>query len=475
MNKLILLAILSLTLIQCTSSDLSEPVSVKPTKEPATNPFERSPEEAIGAVQELLSQSSSFRGLNEKARTIDRLVRLDQLSGFRSTSELEDFSRKFYAIQFKDGKGYAIVSRDIRTFPIFAVLDSGKVDSKTFNATEMQRQRANMLEGFDFEVNSYNIAAKKYRSRLRMQDGDPEQNQEDAIQNFVRDGWQLTRQTAIRLTANWGQTVINPDLFMNPAGASYADVYERSNYDDYVSPYWEALRKATNAMVTAPSDFGCTPVAFGQVMYALRDEKGFRDLKYTSGEPVLWDRMSDYSLNDKECNRFLGWITMNCSPVVLSEGTMVFNINATKFLRKIIGDNIKSRYDNCVVSDGDFDGYGWSEDKRIAEEFFQYPKCFVIMTASSGALNYVNYHTFVIDGMVEFRKRMKGSGFLGTGLFRKTHNGVRHLYHVNAGWHGHSNGYYLYVQSVNDEFEYTGSNDAMDYRSKVAYLIVRPS
>lgn len=475
MNKLILLAILSLTLIQCTSSDLSEPVSVKPTKAPATNPFERSPEEAIGAVQELLSQSSSFRGLNEKARTIDRLVRLDQLSGFRSTSELEDFSRKFYAIQFKDGKGYAIVSRDIRTFPIFAVLDSGKVDSKTFNATEMQRQRANMLEGFDFEVNSYNIAAKKYRSRLRMQDGDPEQNQEDAIQNFVRDGWQLTRQTTIRLTANWGQTVIKPDLFMNPAGASYADVYERSNYDDYVSPYWEALRKATNAMVTAPSDFGCTPVAFGQVMYALRDEKGFRDLKYTSGEPVLWDRMSDYSLNDKECNRFLGWITMNCSPVVLSEGTMVFNINATKFLRKIIGDNIKSRYDNCVVSDGDFDGYGWSEDKRIAEEFFQYPKCFVIMTASSGALNYVNYHTFVIDGMVEFRKRMKGSGFLGTGLFRKTHNGVRHLYHVNAGWHGHSNGYYLYVQSVNDEFEYTGSNDAMDYRSKVAYLIVRPS
>ena len=266
MNKLILLAILSLTLIQCTSSDLSETVSVKPTKEPATNPFERSPKEAIGAVQELLSQSSSFRGLNEKARTIDRLVRLDQLSGFRSTSELEDFSRKFYAIQFKDGKGYAIVSRDIRTFPIFAVLDSGKVDSKTFNATEMQRQRANMLEGFDFEVNSYNIAAKKYRSRLRMQDGDPEQNQEDAIQNFVRDGWQLTRQTTIRLTANWGQTVIKPDLFMNPAGASYADVYERSNYDDYVSPYWEALRKATNAMVTAPSDFGCTPVAVGQVM-----------------------------------------------------------------------------------------------------------------------------------------------------------------------------------------------------------------
>lgn len=464
MKKLILLSVLSLSLIQCTSSNMGEPVLEKneTTKEKTTNPFERSPEEAIGAVQEFLSQNSGLRGLGEEARSIDRLVRLDQLSGFRSTSEQEDFSSKFYAVQFKDGKGYAVVSKDIRTFPIFAVLDSGKADSKSLNTPEMQRQRVNMLEGFDSEVNSYNVAAEKSRSELRMHTGKPKENRETAIQDFVRSGWKLTRQTEIRLTAKWGQDVINPvELYMNPAGASYDDVY--------MKPY---TRKNSGSK---PRLFGCTPVAFGQVMYALRDEKGFRDLKYSSGEPVLWDRMSDDIFENKECNRFLGWITMNCSPVVFSQGTMVFNINATKFLRKVVGDNIKSRYDNCIVGDGDFNGYGWSEDKRVAEEFFQYPKCFIIMTASSGPFNYVNYHTFVIDGMVEFTKRMKGSGFLGTGLFKKTHNGVRHLYHVNAGWNGVSNGYFLYVQSVNNEFNYTGSNDAMDYRSKVAYLIVRPS
>ena len=463
MKKLILLSVLSLSLIQCTSSDMGEPVLEKneTTKEKTVNPFERSPEEAIGAVQEFLSQNSGLRGLGEEVRSIDRLVRLDQLSGFRSTSEQEDFSSKFYAVQFKDGKGYAVVSKDIRTFPIFAVLDSGKADSKSLNTPEMQRQRVNMLEGFDSEVNNYNVAAEKSRSELRMHTGDPRENRETAIQDFVRSGWRLTRQTDIRLTAKWGQDVIDPDLFMNRAGASYANVYTNP-------------RKKRGSGFK-PTVFGCTPVAFGQVMYALRDEKGFRDLKYSSGEPVLWDRMGDFSAKNDECNRFLGWITMNCSPLSIGGQTMVFNINATKFLRTVIGDNIKSRYDNCIVGDGDFNGYGWSEDKRVAEEFFQYPKCFVIMTASSGALNYVNYHTFVIDGMVEFTKKMKGSGFLGTGLFKKTHNGVRHLYHINAGWDGVSNGYFLYVQSVNNEFKYTGSNDAVDYRSKVAYLIVRPS
>ena len=476
MKKLILLSVLSLSLIQCTSSDMGEPVLEKneTTKEKTTNPFERSPEEAIGAVQEFLSQNSGLRGLGEEARSIDRLVRLDQLSGFRSTSEQEDFSSKFYAVQFKDGKGYAVVSKDIRTFPIFAVLDSGKADSKSLNTPEMQRQRVNMLEGFNSEVDSFNVATQKHHSEFRSSKVKASDNKEDAIQDFLKDGWKLTRQTDIRLTSNWGQQVMKPTLFMNAAGAAYSDVHERANYDDYINPYWEGLKKATK--VTPPSFFGCTPVAFGQVMYALRNEKGFRDLKYTSGEPILWNRMSDNKSQDnEECNRFLGWITMNCSPVVFSEGTMVFNITATKFLRKVVGDNIKSRYDNCIVGDGDFNGYGWSEDKRVAEEFFQYPKCFVIMTASSGAFNYINYHTFVIDGMVEFTKRMKGSGFLGTGLFRKTRNGVRHLYHVNAGWNGVSNGYYLYVQSVNNEFEYTGKNRAMDYRSKPAYLIVRPA
>lgn len=459
-----------LFLVQCTSSTDEPKILNQETKVQTYHPYKRSPEEAIGAVQEFLSQESELRGF-AITRTIDKIVHLENVSELRSTEGMDDFSDKFYAVEFNDNKGYALVSKDIRTFPIFAILDTGRVDSKTLNSVEMTKHKNNMLKGFKFEVDFYNKALDQYRDKLRSHKGDASKNIENNINFFYRRGWDITRSTGVRLTSNWSQEVKHPHLYMNPLGASYTDVHVRTNHDNYVNPYWSNLSN----WMTPPQAFGCTPVAFGQVMYALREEEGFNQLKYHSGEPVLWDLMDVYSSYNNECQRFLGWITMNCSPHIFDDQTMVFNINATKFLRNIIGDNIKSRYDNCVVSEGDFDGYGWSEDKRLAEEFFQYPKCFIIMTASSGSLNYVNYHSFVIDGMVEFKKRIQGSGFLGLGIFRKTHDGIRHLYHVNAGWGGHSNGYFLYVQNVDDKFEYLGSNDAMDYRSKVAYLIVRPS
>lgn len=450
----------------CASSDEPTPAHLEPTAtHHEANLFRRTPEEAKDAVQSFLIENSELRS-SEAARSVEQVVDLAQLSEFRSTAEMSDFADKFYAVQLKDNQGYAFVSKDLRTFPLFALLDSGHVGDGVFRSSQMQMQRAHMLAGFDAEVARFDTALQESQNELRGNKDKASENTERAIEEFEADGWVLERATGRRLSTVWGQYIKSPDhpsLYMNSDGARYADVYGGNQAR---SLNW--LPASTGGV------FGCTPVAFGQVMYALRDEAGFKDLKYTSGEPVLWDRMGNYSYGNKECQRFLGWITMNCDPINLDGETMVFNINATKFLRGRLGDYIISRYDNCVATEGDFDGYGWSEDRRIADEFFEYPKCFVIMTASAGALDYISYHTFVIDGMAEFKKRIKGSGFLGTGLFRRKRDGIRHLYHVNAGWDGASNGYYLYVQNVNDEFRYTGTNNAMDYRSKVAYLIVRP-
>lgn len=466
MNRLLLLAIAGLSLMGCASSDEPTPAHLEPTAthHHEANLFRRTPEEAMDAVQSFLIENSELRS-SEASRSVEQVVDLAQLSEFRSTAEMSDFADKFYAVQLKDNQGYAFVSKDLRTFPLFALLDSGHVGDGVFRSSQMQMQRAHMLAGFDAEVARFDTALKESQNELRGHKDDGYLNTERAIEEFEADGWSLERSTGPRLSTAWGQWIAPKEavgLYMNSDGARYADVYGR---DQARSLNW--LPASTGGV------FGCTPVAFGQVMYALRHEAGFRDLKYTSGEPVLWNRMSNYSYGNQECQRFLGWITMNCDPIKVKGQTMVFNINATKFLRGRLGDYIISRYDNCVVSEGDFDGYGWAEDRRIADEFFEYPKCFVIMTASAGTFDF-SYHTFVIDGMAEFKKRIKGSGFLGLGIFRRTRDGIRHLYHVNAGWDGASNGYYLYVQNVNDEFRYTGTNNAMDYRSKVAYLIVRP-
>lgn len=429
----------------------------------------RNTSEAKKCVEEFLLESQSLRSSDGVPRVIDEVLDLKHNSQLRANSTLSDFIDNFYVVTFEREQGYAIVSKDKRSFPILAVLDSGAYRDSKLKETQMLQHIQNMIAGTQKEIQDY----KESFSELRGNRGNAYLNTENARQDMLNSGWRITRSAEPRLRTLWRQAIIKKDFYISKRGLSYFKAYTQENIE-----WTNRVRFEYNLLRSSASDtdaFGCTPIAFGQVMYALKDFPGFNTLKYSNGEQVLWDKMdSIYSLSI-ENQRFLGWFTANCDPTYFKEGTMIFNIKATKFLRQIVGDHITSRYDNCIVGDGDFDGYGWSEDQRVAEDFFNHQHAFVIMTASSGALNYVSYHTFVIDGMVEFQKRIQGSGFLGTGLFKKWRNGIRHLYHVNAGWGGLSNGYFLYVQNVNDEFKYTGSNDAMDYRSKPAYLILWPN
>lgn len=466
MKKTLLLCALALSLVQCSTMQDEPRITVmdSPTEEAKpSNPYERTPEMALEAVQSMLLDTE-MRSLGA-GRSVDRLIDLADMQSLRNASSTDEFLEKFYAVEFKDGQGYAIVSKDLRTFPIYAILDTGRVEAKTFSSIEMELQKEKMLAGFKYEVKRFEHFEHEteLRSKKEEKEKDKTPNSENATEEFKADGWRISRETGIRLVTHWSQHVSDNKLYMKKKGASYRDVYIRDTEPEEPDSFFWGT----------PKSFGCTPVAFGQVMYALRDEKGFRDLKYTSGEKVLWHEMSR-NMKNLENQRFLGWLTVNCGGLRLGEETLVYNAEARMFLNYILGDYIHMRHDDCVVSYLDFDGYGWAEDEKVAEEFFRYPKCFVIMTASSALLNYINYHSFVIDGMIEFKKEMMGSGFLGMGFWRKKRNGIRHLYHVNAGWGGYSNGYYLYVQNVNDEYNYTGKTDVMDYRSKVTYAVIRP-
>ena len=279
----------------------------------------------------------------------------------------------------------------------------------------------------------------------------------------MADGWIKIREAAPKLkNVKWGQKLRdNQNGVFSIVGLPKSEAYKKeisTRYRNYEG-----------------KSFGCTSVAYGQVLYALRNYPGFKDLRYFNGERVLWDNMNDSTSEVYETQRFLGWITANCNPTKIGGSTLIFNTDAKDFVRVILGSYIHSRYDNCVVANGDFDGYGWSENNRVAKEYFAYPdNCFVIMTAGASSLGLLSqvdlrYHTYVIDGIVDFNKRQR----YGTWFWKRWKTTVRHVYHINAGWSGKCNGYFLYVDSK-DGFNYNGANDAVNYRSKASYFVIRP-
>lgn len=445
---------------------------VKPQAVVTTPQFQVSPREAANAVRSMLSEvtakSTRAGQAQVETREVGEVIDLAKWKTTRGISNLDaDIAQKFYVVNLKDNQGYAFVSKDKRTFPVYALLDKGTFDASSLENEELQWRMKLMLNSFNAEVADFNDLCDKI-AKEKISDKATRGNKDDATANtekvtpemLSRAGWDLTAVAPPKMTTTWEQKIKN-NCVLNLNGLKK-----------------EKLKKISQIPSSNPEvSFGCTSVAFGQVMYALREYPGFRDLRYTNGEKVEWGNMSPYSSLEPENQRFLGWITANCDPTHWKNGeTMIFNIKATEFLRKKLGSYIESRYDNCIAPEGDFDGYGWSEDERVAKEFFAHPKtCYMIMTAAaSNSIDLVNqfnfhYHTYVVDGMTEHKKTQKYY-FLFV-KWRKTT--TRHTYHVNAGWGGKCNGYYLFVDS-SDGFKYNGSNNRMDYRSKAAYLILRP-
>lgn len=421
-----------------------------------TEKYLRSEADALRCVGDFLqSPSGELRG-NAPARKPERVIDLSASTRLCKDLIEKRFADCFYVVTLSENKGYAFVSKDKRCFPIYAVLDDGAFRYECLEDPFMKDKIRTMVSASALEKSGYDKWAKEMHSPLRSE------GVETALQDMLLDDWTISRQTKIRTETTWGQHIMQKDLYINKDGLTYEEAYSK-----------KAVAGVRSSMSEADF-FGCTPVAFGQVMYALREFDGFRTLCYSNGERILWDRMSKKDSDDIEVQRFLGWFTANCSPTYFKKGTMVFNIKATNFLRGLVGSYINSRYDNCVVTAGDFNGYGWSEDKRVAEDFFNHDHAFVIMTASPAVFD-INYHTFVVDGMEELKKRVKSGAFLGLSFLSKWMDGVRHLYHVNAGWEGRYDGYFLYVQNVDNVFGYTGKDKEMDYRSKTAYVILWPN
>lgn len=426
-----------------------------------------SPQEASAAVQHLLAETptKNTRGVQQQSdtRQVEEVIDLAQWKDTRGVSNLStSVADNFYVVNLKNNQGYAFVSKDKRTFPVFSILDHGHFDASALEDDQLQWRMQQMLSGFQEEVDYFDKkwSEEKKSREVRANESTPD-TVKTTLQDLLNDGWQKFQDAPPKMKTTWRQEIM------------FANVFSKDGFS-FSMPRGLGGTRTTDYSEAAY--FGCTPVAYGQVMYALREYPGFNSLRYSNGQQVLWDKMDIYDSREFENQRFLGWFAANCSPKFINGGTMVFNTVAKDFMRRIVGPYIESRYDNCIVTEGDFDGFGWSESARISHEYFAHPQtCYVIMTAAAsghgtfvGQFN-LHYHTFVIDGMTEFHKRQR----YGALFWKRWKTTVRHMYHVNAGWGGACNGYYLYVDS-RDSFNYNGKHHKMDYRSKASYFVVRP-
>ncbi len=191
--------------------------------------FRVTPQEAKERIEKFLNDSE-FRSISKKDRKIEGIYEFSKLRGFRSNSILfQETDASFYIAQFSNKEGYALISKDKRTFPIFAVLDKGVFSAKIFRSKRKVRTLKNLLIGYKKEINDFN---KKVNSdNFRSLTGNT-----DAIKAFLSEGFKITRRTPNRLEVNgpvyWEQKLFNPLLYLDRDGAKFRDVYP----DEYKNP-----------------------------------------------------------------------------------------------------------------------------------------------------------------------------------------------------------------------------------------------
>ncbi len=144
-------------------------------------------EEASSIINKFL-ESSDFRS-TQKERTLEKVYSISSLEGFRSSSKLHrDIDDAFYVAQFKDDLGYALISKDKRTFPIFAVLDKGDFSKSDMNSLNEDMPIKALINGHRGEIMKFNSLVSKKLERFRSDTNEPAENSENAIQEFLDEG-----------------------------------------------------------------------------------------------------------------------------------------------------------------------------------------------------------------------------------------------------------------------------------------------
>ena len=154
-KKVGLLLVLPALVCACGSDEEIRPKVTEASRNDVSA-FRLSPQEAASAVSDFLSEqpANGVRGaVATDNREVEAVVDLEGARRTRGATALTDsVTKNFYFVTLKDGRGYAVVSKDKRTFPVFAVLDDGAFSPDSLNTEYMQYRLQQAQEGQKNEI-----------------------------------------------------------------------------------------------------------------------------------------------------------------------------------------------------------------------------------------------------------------------------------------------------------------------------------
>ena len=216
LKKVGLLFILPTLVCACGSDEEIHPKLAEVNRN-EVSAFRLSPQEAVSAVSDFLSEqpANGVRGaVATDDREVEAVVDLEGARRTRGATALTDsVTKNFYFVTLKDGRGYAVVSKDKRTFPVFAVLDDGAFSPDSLNTEYMQYRLQQAQEGQKSEIAYFDQKWEEYASgqrKTRSMDKDMvgENTPKVSLSDLVNQGWTKIRETEPKLAhVKWKQKI----------------------------------------------------------------------------------------------------------------------------------------------------------------------------------------------------------------------------------------------------------------------------
>ncbi len=366
----------------------------------------------------------------------------------------------YYIFNFASDEGFAVASGDVRTPPVFCIIDSGSYDAESATrssgapavafASNPGAAMTMMSYDTDYRVTVGLPVLDPGGSGGWINPGDPGYPggtgwDNESVSDFIggtgtyepvtskKGPWEETYRRDPMIAAQWGQ------------GEPYNNKY----------PYWKGTERAVA---------GCGVTAVAQILYYHGYPDAIQDHK-DKWHDLDWDLMRRHILFSTDT-----LITLNHRPAHENIATLFQELSKSKYLNASYADSDETN--ETMVNVGRIAttlrklGYTTNGDA-------EYNSGAVIAAIKRGMpamifgyshrtdywlwWDYDGGHFWICDGLIEFKQETKW--YAGSRLFR-TDTSTRYLLHCNWGWNGSYNGHFLPTEfNINNRINPDHIND----------------